>query len=181
MIFTGVFHLSLQECFLAIRYTKNLEQCHVASVVLISVFSFLMNSLLTHHRVSMNLLLIEDDERIAQFMIRGLEAEQWRVVHVRNCQEYETVIGKGLFDCVLCDMVLGGDNGLDICRHIRHIDPLLPIIVMTAKDEIEWREKSLAIGVNDYLSKPFSFDDLLHKISHCLGFHHPARPIQLVH
>ena len=119
----------------------------------------------------MNMLLVEDDERIVEFMKRGLEAEQWSVFHVRNHQEYERMIVHDHVDFALCDIVLGQENGLDLCRRIRREFPSIPIVVMTAKDSPCLYQRSLTAGADGYLPKPFSFDALLTKIDELIGRH----------
>lgn len=113
----------------------------------------------------MNMLLVEDDERIVRFMKRGLEAEQWTVLHVRNHYEYEQVLRlHDRIDFAICDIFLGEENGLELCEHIRRQYPSIPILIMTAKDSPSLQSESIAAGANGYLNKPFSFDYLLTEI-----------------
>lgn len=111
----------------------------------------------------MNMLLVEDDERIVRFMRRGLEAESWTVFHVRNQQEYEHMRHHPI-NFVICDIFLGEENGLEICKHIRRYDPVTPILIVTAKDSPSLSNETIMAGANGYLNKPFSFDDLLTQI-----------------
>jgi len=117
----------------------------------------------------MNMLLVEDDERIVRFMKRGLEAEHWTVLHARNHQEFEQAMMHHHVDFAICDVFLGKENGLELCRHLRQRSSLIPVLVMTAKDSPSLQDDSMAAGANGYLAKPFSFDELLAKIQQLMG------------
>lgn len=107
------------------------------------------------------ILLVEDDVRIVNFMQRGLEAEgitldvaSAKVLALRLAESH-------CYDTIIFDIFLGDDNGLDICRTLRQHAVTTPILVMTAKDSRELREASVRAGANAFLTKPFSFEDLL--------------------
>jgi two-component system response regulator MprA len=109
------------------------------------------------------ILVIEDEQRIAQFIERGLIYEGYRV---EVCYDGKT----GLIaardnppDLVILDWMLPGVDGLEVCKRLRSASSL-PILMLTAKDEIADRVTGLDAGADDYLVKPFSFDELMARI-----------------
>ena len=112
------------------------------------------------HRI----LLIEDERQVAAFVRQGLEEEGYAV-------EWEATGREGLrralseaFDLVLLDIRLPDHNGLEICREVRRHDPALPILMLTALDSVEDRVEGLRAGADDYLPKPFAFNELVARI-----------------
>lgn len=121
----------------------------------------------------MNILILDDDSRILEFLKRGLEAETHTVSTATSpCQGWQHLESK-LYDMVIVDVFLGEANGLDFCRELREKHHRLPVLVMTAKDSAEILHESQCAGANAYLPKPFSFDDLVSTIKE-LEEHHPS-------
>jgi DNA-binding response OmpR family regulator len=110
---------------------------------------------------TMRILLVEDDQRIAGFMKRGLEAEAYEVDLASEKSQTLALIDACAYDIILLDIFLGPDDGLDICRVLRQQSVGTPILIMTAKDSTETRQASEEAGADAYLPKPFPFDDLL--------------------
>lgn len=111
-----------------------------------------------------NILIVEDDRRIAQNIYRGLHAENFEAEIA-----YDGITGKNLalskkFDLVLLDVNLPGLKGYDVCQQIRVYKPSLPIIMLTAYGEIEDKVEGLNKGANDYIVKPFDFRELMARI-----------------
>lgn len=112
----------------------------------------------------MNILVVEDEPGIYKFLKQGLEEEGYTVdVADDGNQGLALAIGKS-YHIMLLDWMLPGMSGLEICKQLRasHIDT--PIIFLTAKDTIQETIEGLQAGANDYIKKPFSFDELLERI-----------------
>jgi len=107
------------------------------------------------------ILLVEDDSRIVNFMQRGLEAEGITLDVVSAKTPALNLAESRRYNTIILDIYLGEDDVLDVCRTLRQRSIDTPVLVMTAKDSMEFREASVKAGANTYLPKPFSFDDLL--------------------
>lgn len=112
----------------------------------------------------MRILLVEDDERIADFMQRGLKAEAYEVDLASGKAQILALTEASTYDIIILDIFLGSDDGLDICRVLRQRSVRTPILIMTAKDSSETRQASEEAGADAYFSKPFPFEDLLRAI-----------------
>ena len=113
---------------------------------------------------SMRILVVEDDAKIASFLQRGLEAEAHGVDVARSGPEGLRRAGGGAYDLVLLDLMLPGEDGLAVLRQLRGQGHRTPVIVVTARSEVEDRVEGLDLGADDYLTKPFSFVELLARI-----------------
>lgn len=109
------------------------------------------------------ILVVEDDERITQFLKRGLIFEGYRVDIARDGLEGLTLARENPPDLVILDLMLPGVDGVEVCRRLRAASDM-PILMLTAKDTVEDRVIGLDAGADDYLLKPFSFDELLARI-----------------
>lgn len=112
----------------------------------------------------MRILLVEDDERIVQFMKRGLEAEEYQVDVALDGQIGVDLARTVPYDVMILDVYLPEKNGLEVCRVVRESRLKIPILIMTAKDSPEIQKQGFLAGASDYLPKPFSFEVLLSKI-----------------
>lgn len=112
----------------------------------------------------MNILVVEDDRRIAAFLRRGLEAEGYQVTIAEDGRDGLEHIRNGGFDLVILDRMLPYVNGLEVCRVVREEKRPVLILMLTAKDGIQDKVEGLKGGADDYLTKPFSFDELLARI-----------------
>jgi two-component system, OmpR family, copper resistance phosphate regulon response regulator CusR len=110
------------------------------------------------------ILLVEDDERIVQFMKRGLEAEEYQVEVAPDGQKGIDLVKSSAYDVIILDIYLPLKNGLEVCKTVREQRLTIPILMMTAKDSPELQRQGYLAGANDYLPKPFSFEVLLSKI-----------------
>jgi DNA-binding response OmpR family regulator len=113
---------------------------------------------------SHHLLVIEDEPGIADFIQRGLEAEGFRVRTEVDGVAGEAAALQGSFDLVVLDLMLPGRSGLEVLSALRAAKPELPVIVLTAKGEVEDRVVGLDAGAVDYLVKPFSLAELSARI-----------------
>ena len=112
----------------------------------------------------MKILVVEDETAIADFVQRGLEAEGYAVECAGDGNEGERQALDGNPDLVVLDLMLPGRDGLSVLVSIRSSKPALPVIVLTAKDTVEDKVAGLDGGAVDYVTKPFSFDELTARI-----------------
>jgi two-component system OmpR family response regulator len=114
--------------------------------------------------VSASVLLIEDEPGIVDFVRRGLEAEGFAVQAALDGIEGEQAALSGGFDAIILDLMLPGRDGLEILASIRRSTPSVPVIVLTARGELEDRVAGLDAGAVDYLVKPFSLAELVARV-----------------
>ncbi len=111
-----------------------------------------------------NILVIEDDPVITEFLMTGLRYEAFKVSVCNTGEEGQKMILKNSFDLVILDVMLPDINGFTICRNVRSLGYDIPILILTVKKDVSDRVKGLNSGADDYLTKPFSFDELLARI-----------------
>jgi DNA-binding response OmpR family regulator len=112
----------------------------------------------------MRILLIEDEARIASFVTRGLEAEGFIVEHASDGLSGTERAAEMRPDLIILDLILPKLNGEEVLQRLRRAGLMTPVIVLTAKDAISDRVENLQAGADDYLTKPFSFAELLARI-----------------
>jgi two-component system, OmpR family, response regulator len=113
----------------------------------------------------MKILIVEDDHRIAQAIQRGLEQEKGFIADaVYDGQEGFDLASTEPYDCIILDRMLPGMDGMEFCRSLRAQKIHIPILMLTAKSQTYDKVEGLTIGADDYLTKPFSFDELLARI-----------------
>lgn len=112
----------------------------------------------------MNLLLVEDEARVADFILRGLRAEGWLVTHAPDAESALELMPRERFDVIVLDLMLPGLPGADFCRKLRARGDHTPILMLSARDALEDRVEGLRIGADDYMVKPFEFDELIARI-----------------
>jgi DNA-binding response OmpR family regulator len=108
-----------------------------------------------------NVLLVEDDPRIASFVRRGLEVEGYRVDLAGNGRDALALAEANRYPLVILDRMLPGGDGIGICRSLRDCGGDSMILMLTAKDSLQDKLDGLNCGADDYLTKPFAFDELL--------------------
>ena len=113
---------------------------------------------------AMKLLLIEDDHKISDAIVRGLEAEGFTVETADRGDDGLWLATEGSFDLILLDILLPGRNGYQICADLRASGDWTPILMLTAKDGDLDEAEGLDTGADDYLTKPFSFPVLLARV-----------------
>lgn len=112
----------------------------------------------------MRVLLVEDDQRIVDFVQRGLKAEGY-VVDVASSGLEAIALGtEGKFQIIILDLGLPDLNGLQICEHLRNTGVGTPILMLTARDAVQDKVAGLRSGADDYMTKPFAFEELLARI-----------------
>jgi two-component system copper resistance phosphate regulon response regulator CusR len=110
------------------------------------------------------ILVVEDESRIADFLLRGLREEGYTVEHAADGVSASVSLRTGQWDLVLLDWWLPGEDGIDVLRKFRSHNRTTPVLFLTAKDAVADRVQGLDAGADDYLSKPFAFDELLARI-----------------
>lgn len=111
-----------------------------------------------------SILLIEDTERIASFVVRGLQSHGFDVTHASSGEEGLSLMAAVDFDLLILDIGLPGIDGFEVLRRLRGEGRDLPVIVLTARDSVDATVASFEGGADDYISKPFAFDDLLVRV-----------------
>jgi two-component system, OmpR family, response regulator ArlR len=112
----------------------------------------------------MKILIVEDEIGIANFLKQGLEEEGYEVLVAHDGKSGLELTRKQKVDIVLLDWILPQMLGIDVCKEIRKEDSKTPILFLTAKDTIQETIEGLKAGANDYIKKPFSFDELVERI-----------------
>ena len=112
----------------------------------------------------MRILIVEDEIRIADFLQRGLRAEGHFPVVANDGEAGLALALEGDFDLVLLDMMLPGIHGRDICQQMRMNKINTPLIILSAMDSLDDVIAGLRMGADDYMTKPFSFEELLARI-----------------
>ncbi|WP_053992276.1 response regulator transcription factor [Mangrovimonas sp. TPBH4] len=112
----------------------------------------------------MRILVVEDEPGIASFLKQGLEEEAFAVDVTDNGKSGLDLALSGAYDLLLLDWMLPGLSGIEICRQYRKEFPSTPIILLTAKDTLDDTIFGLQSGANDYIKKPFHFEELLERI-----------------
>ena len=125
--------------------------------------------------MSTRILVIEDDERILKFLRRGLAYEGYLVDTASDGESGLRIARDQPPDLVILDWMLPGLDGIEVCRRLRGGGPV-PILMLTAKDNVSDRVLGLDAGADDYMVKPFSLDELLARLRALLRRAQPSRP-----
>jgi len=112
----------------------------------------------------MQILVVEDDIKISSFIKRGLVEESYAVDIADDGDEAVNLALLNHYDIILLDIMLPYKNGIDVCKTLRDNAISTPIILLTARDKLQDKIDGLDSGANDYLTKPFEFDELLARI-----------------
>jgi DNA-binding response OmpR family regulator len=112
----------------------------------------------------MRILVIDDEPRILGFLARGLTAEGYAVDVADNGAEALRAARSHPYDLVLLDLLLPGVDGLSVLQALGHLNPDLPVVIVSARSDLPTKLRGFGLGAADYLSKPFSFDELIARI-----------------
>ena len=112
----------------------------------------------------MKVLVIEDDPTVGQFVKRGLEEQRWGVDLCADGIEGERLARTQPYDLVVLDMRLPGRSGLEVLRNLRARGFERPVLVLTAQDAVDAKVETLRAGADDYVTKPFAFEELLARV-----------------
>lgn len=121
------------------------------------------------------LLIVEDDPRVADFLSRGLRAEGYALTVVADAEQALPLLRDGSYDLALFDVMLPGQSGLELCQQIRAERNPTPVLMLTAMGSVKDRVAGLRCGADDYLGKPFAVEELLARIEALL-----RRPASMV-
>ncbi|MBE9119675.1 response regulator transcription factor [Tychonema sp. LEGE 07199] len=129
--------------------------------------------------MSDRILLVEDDPKLAKFIESELTLEGYHVTVAPNGLDGLTIARTAQLDLLILDWMLPGISGLDICLRLRSTGVQVPIIMLTAKDEVPDRVTGLNAGADDYVTKPFSIEELLARVKARLRRLQPNDPDSL--
>ncbi|WP_435298673.1 response regulator transcription factor [Timonella sp. A28] len=110
------------------------------------------------------ILIVEDETRISSLLVKGFQAASYRPFAVASAHEASIALGAGDFDVIILDIGLPDENGLDFLSRIRLQGVDIPVIVLTARTSIDDTVASLEGGADDYMAKPFRFEELLARV-----------------
>lgn len=110
------------------------------------------------------ILLIEDEEKTARSIRQGLEEHRFSVDVAYDGTLGKRMAGKGEYELIVCDIILPGLNGLDLCRQLRQEGIETPVLMLTALGTVDDTVEGLEAGADDYLTKPFEFKELLARV-----------------
>jgi DNA-binding response OmpR family regulator len=112
----------------------------------------------------MKILVIEDDPTVGQFIKRGLEEQRWGVDLVETGDVGEEMAEVGGYDLIVLDLRLPGKPGMDVLHDLRSRGFQRPVLVLTAQDAVDAKVQALRAGADDYVTKPFAFEELLARV-----------------
>lgn len=112
----------------------------------------------------MNILLVEDDPGIGRFVTKGLTAEGWNVDWLRQGETAVAHAGNNDYAAIILDLMLSDCDGYQLARQIREAGVSRPIIMLTARDSLEEKLEGFRSGADDYVTKPFAFEELMARV-----------------
>jgi DNA-binding response OmpR family regulator len=112
----------------------------------------------------MKILIVEDEHKIANSIRKGFEQESYTVDVAYTGTDGLDLASTGNYDCLVLDLLLPGINGMEICKQLRKSGIHTPILILTAKGQTSDKVEGLDAGADDYLTKPFAFEELLARI-----------------
>jgi heavy metal response regulator len=127
----------------------------------------------------MRILVIEDEQKVANFIKRGLKEEGYSVDVAYDGEEGYLLAKDNEYDVIILDIMLPKMDGITLCKKLRAEKIFTPILMLTAKDSVKDKVVGLDSGANDYLTKPFSFEELLARIRVLLRKDQTATPTKL--
>jgi DNA-binding response OmpR family regulator len=127
----------------------------------------------------MHVLVVEDEPKVADALKRGLETEHYQVTVTPSGEEAFFLAAERQFDLVLLDIMLPGRSGIDVLNAMRRRGLQTPVLILTARDEVDDRVHGLDSGADDYLVKPFAFPELLARIRALLRRGRPEQVLRL--
>ena len=126
--------------------------------------------------LAQRILIIEDEPQLARLLQLELQFEKFEAHISHNGREGLNIFHEGRFDLVLLDVNLPEMDGFEVLQAIRNSGSNTPVILLTAKDEVKDKVTGLNYGANDYVTKPFEFEELLARIRVNLRFSQPTQP-----
>jgi len=126
------------------------------------------------------ILVVEDQQKVAQFIVRGLREERFAVDHASTGTEGLSMARVGEYDALILDIMLPGKNGFEVVSELRAASVTTPVLMLTAKVRVEDRVRGLDAGADDYLVKPFAFAELLARVRALIRRHERDVPAPMV-
>jgi two-component system, OmpR family, copper resistance phosphate regulon response regulator CusR len=114
--------------------------------------------------MGIRILLVEDEAELADFVIRGLREEGFAVEHAADGELAWAAMRSGTWDLIVLDWWLPGEDGLSVLKRYRQAGGTAPVLFLTARDAVADRVRGLDAGADDYLCKPFAFDELVARV-----------------
>jgi two-component system, OmpR family, response regulator len=112
----------------------------------------------------MKILVVEDDRTVGQYVLRGLSEQGFQTDLVADGNEALNAASQGNFDLIVLDLRLPGMTGFEVLRTLRDRGNTTPILVLTAQDAVDFKVQALRAGADDYVTKPFAFEELLARV-----------------
>jgi two-component system, OmpR family, copper resistance phosphate regulon response regulator CusR len=131
--------------------------------------------------MSMRILVVEDEAELADFVVRGLREEGFTVDHAADGELAWDSIRYSEWDLIVLDWWLPGDDGLTVLKRYRQSGGTVPVLFLTARDAVADRVRGLDGGADDYLCKPFAFDELLARVRALVRRRERAPEMSLAH
>jgi two-component system OmpR family response regulator len=129
----------------------------------------------------MRILVVEDDEKIASFIVNGLKQSGFAVDTAADGEEALSLCAAANYDAIVLDIMLPKLDGLSVIRRVRHNKSIVPVLLLSAMASVDNRVAGLQAGADDYLTKPFAFSELLARIQALIRrASHVAEPTTLV-
>lgn len=134
-----------------------------------------------HAFQNMKILLVEDDRKIGQFVKKGLEEVSYAAVWVRSRKEAQVAVAENQFDIIILDIGLPDGNGLELLTEWRKKNLANHVLILSARHEVDDKITGLNLGADDYLTKPFSFGELLARLRSLVRRHAGQKRTVLEH
>ena len=112
----------------------------------------------------MRILLVEDDDKLAAALVRGFRQRRIDANHARDVAEGRARISAAIYDVIVLDVMLPGGSGFELCAAVRGAGIATPILMLTARGDVDDRVQGLEAGADDYLTKPFAFRELVARV-----------------
>ncbi|PWB32566.1 two-component system response regulator OmpR [Pseudomonas sp. SDI] len=122
------------------------------------------------------ILIVDDDPGLSSLLERFFTSKGFRARAVPNVEQMDRLLAREVFNLVVLDLMLPGEDGLSACRRLRAANNQIPIIMLTAKGDELSRIKGLELGADDYLAKPFNPDELVARVKAVLRRQSPSVP-----
>ena len=129
----------------------------------------------------MKVLLVEDDRKIGQFVKKGLEEVAYATLWVRSRKEANEAVAENQFDVIVLDIGLPDGNGLQLLTEWRKKNLATQVLILSARHEVDDKITGLNLGADDYLTKPFSFGELLARLRSLVRRHTGQKKTVLEH
>ncbi len=112
----------------------------------------------------MRILIVEDEKRVAQFLKKGFQAEAYSVDITVDGEEGSRLARSEEYDAIILDIMLPKRSGVDVLKELRNANIRTPVLILSAKSDLEDRLEGLNVGADDYLAKPFAFSEVLARV-----------------